>query len=377
MSWQRISMILRKEFIQIRRDSMMIRLIFLAPIMQLIIFGYAITSDVEHVATGILDMDNTRQSRELVSRFTAVPKHFVVRHLSAPAEINALLDSGSGQMAVTIPRGFSSDLASGRNAKVQVIIDGSDSKTASMIAGYSSAICSEYSQQINAVGQIRSGGTTRGLPTIDLRVRAWYNPDLKSVNYMVPGVLCLILMVITMMLTSLAIVREREIGTLEQLIVTPIKPIELMLGKIAPFAVIGLIDVLSIVLVASLWFKVPIEGSLVLLFALTLVFLSASLGLGLLVSTVSRTQQQAMMVSFFIMQPSVMLSGFMFPIDAMPAPIRALTYLIPLRYYLEIIRGIFLRGAGIQILWPQMLCLLVLGGLLLSGSILRFTKKVG
>jgi ABC-2 type transport system permease protein len=377
MSWQRIFQILRKELIQIRRDPMMLRLIFLAPLFQLMIFGYAITSDVEHVATGILDMDNTIKSREIVSRFTASRRYFDVDRLAAPRDVNFFLDSNKGQMAITIPRGFASDIACGRTGKVQVVIDGSDSKTASLIGSYASEICSGYSAQINTESLMRKGGISRPLPSVDLRVRTWYNPDLKSVNYMVPGVLSMILMVITMMLTSLAVVREREIGTLEQIIVTPIRPLELMLGKILPFAMIGLVNVISIVLVANLWFRVPVAGSMLLLMALTLVFLTASLGLGLLISTVSRTQQQAMMVSFFIMQPSVLLSGFMFPIDSMPPAIQCITYLIPLRYYLQIVRGIFLRGVGIEVLWPQMLCLMLLGGLLFTASIVRFTKRVG
>ncbi|MEN6415227.1 MAG: ABC transporter permease [Armatimonadota bacterium] len=377
MSVKRILHILKKELIQIRRDPMMIRLIFFAPIMQLFIFGYAITSDIEHVTTAILDMDNTSRSRELVSRFAASPRYFVLSYIYSPRDVDTLLDSGRAQMAITIPRGFASDISSGRTADVQVSIDGSDSKTASIIGNYANTVCAQYSQQIITERLMRSGGTSVSLPSVDLRIRAWYNPDLKSVNYLVPGVLCLILLVVTMMLTSLAIVREREIGTLEQIIVTPIKPLELMLGKVTPFAAIGMINVLTIVLAASLWFKVPIEGSVLLLFALTIIFLTASLGLGLLVSTVSRTQQQAMMVSFFIMQPSVLLSGFMFPLDAMPVAIQYLTYLIPLRYYLEIVRGIFLRGVGIEVLWPQALCLLGLGGALLAASVVRFNKKIG
>lgn len=377
MSGKRILHILKKELIQIRRDPMMLRLILVAPIMQLLIFGYAITSDIEHVSTAILDMDNTQQSRELISRFAASPRYFVLQYIDSPRDIDPLLDSGRAQMAITIPHGFASDIISGRSADVQVAIDGSDSKTASIINNYANTVCARYSRQINTENALRSGNITATLPSVDMRIRAWYNPDLKSANYLVPGVLCLILMVVTMMLTSLAVVREREIGTLEQIIVTPIKPLELMLGKITPFAAIGMVNVLTVVLIASLWFRVPIEGSILLLFALTIVFLTASLGMGLLVSTVSKTQQQAMMVSFFIMQPSILLSGFMFPLDAMPPAIRYLTYAIPLRYYLEIVRGIFLRGVGVEVLWPQMLCLLGIGSLLLLASVIRFAKKVG
>lgn len=377
MSRDRILHILRKELIQLRRDKLMMRIVLLAPIMQLIVFGYAITSDIEHVSTAVLDMDNSSYSRELVSRFAASPRYFTLQHISAPAEIDRLLDSGRAQMAVTIPRGFASDIISGSPADVQVVVDGSDSKTASAVANYANGVCAQLSEQIYTETLLRSGGAGVTLPVVDTRIRAWYNPDLRSANFLVPGVLCLILLVVTMMMTSLAVVREREIGTLEQIIVTPIKPLELMIGKVIPFAAIGMINVATIVVVAALVFKVTVAGSLLLLFALTVVFLTASLGMGLLVSTVTRTQQQAMMVSFFIMQPSVLLSGFMFPLDSMPTPIRAITYLIPVRYYLEIVRGIFLRGVGVEVLWPQTLCLLGLGSMLLYASVLRFSKRIG
>ncbi len=378
MSWRRIVYITRKELLQVKRDPKMIRLMLLAPIFQLIVFGYAITSDVQHITTAILDMDNTSQSREFVRRFTSVPRYFkVVDTLSSPRPIDKLLDSGDAQMAIWIPKGFAADLGRGKQAEVQFILDASDSKAASIIGGYVNAVTAGFSRDVLTRFAASSGGSLGALPQIDARVRVWYNPDMRSVNFMVPGVICLILLIVTMMNTSLAVVREREIGTLEQLIVTPIRPIELMIGKIVPFVLMGIVDVLLIVAVAVFWFKVPIAGSMLLLLGLTIVFLSTSLGLGLLVSTVSHTQQQAMMTSFFVIQPSILLSGFMFPIDSMPRAIQIITYAIPLRYFLEIIRGIFLRGVGLEALWPQALCLLVLGSLLLWASVVRFVKKVG
>lgn len=377
MSWQRILYILKKELIQLRRDPLMLRLVFVAPVMQMIIFGYAITFDIEHVKTAVLDMDNTSQSRELIQRFAASPRYFDLTYINSPAQIDKTLDSSSAQMVINIPRGFASDIISGRTANVQILLDGSDSTTASTAANYANSICSQFSAQVFTRNAIRSGAANIAIPGVDLRIRPWYNPDLKSSNYLVPGVLCMILLIITMMLTSLAIVREREIGTLEQIIVTPIKPVELILGKVTPFAIIGLIDVGIIVLAAAIFFKISIAGSILLLFALTAVFLMVSLGFGLLISTVCKTQQQAMMVSFFIMQPSILLSGFMFPLDAMPVPIYILTYLIPLRHFLEIVRGIFLKGVGIEVLWPQTLWLLALGSLLLFSSVKRFVKKIG
>jgi len=234
-----------------------------------------------------------------------------------------------------------------------------------------------YGQRVRTSLAVRHGLAQTSVPSVDLRPRAWYNPDLRNVNFLVPGVLCLILLVVTMMLTSLAIVREREIGTLEQLIVTPIRPLELMAGKLIPFAMVGFVDVGIIITLARWWFGVTMAGSVLLLLALTTVFLSASLGLGLFVSTVSRTQQQAMLTSVFIMQPQILLSGFMFPIENMPRAIQVLTYAIPLRYYLEIVRGIFLRGVGLDVLWPQALALVGIGGALFVASALRFTKRVG
>ncbi len=377
MSLMRIFHIVKKELIQVRRDPKMLRLIIVAPIIQLMIFGYAITSDIRHISTAVLDMDNTSRSRELVSKFEASPTYFDIRYrLSSPEEIAGLLDSGKVQLALWIPKGFARDIGSGHSGQVQAVIDGTDSATASAVGGYLNAITSRYSQRLAFRAIQYRGQSEAALPQVSADVRAWYNPDLKSVYFLVPGVLCMILLITTMMLTSLAVVREREIGTLEQIIVTPIRPVELVIGKIVPFALIGYVNVIMIVVAATLWFHVPIRGSLLLLFALTTVFLTASLGTGVFVSTVSKTQQQAMMVSFFIMQPSILLSGFMFPIDNMPRLIQYLTYIIPLRYYLEIIRGIFLRGVGVSVLWPQALALLILGGVLITASTLRFTKKV-
>lgn len=377
MSFMRIYHIVKKELIQIRRDPKMMRLIIISPIIQLVIFGYAITSDIQHVSTAVLDMDNTTQSRSLISRFEASSRYFNVNyHLLSSDEVSGLLDSGKAQMALWIPRGFASDIGSGRSGKIQIVLDGTDSATALAVGNYVNAITSKYSEQIAGAALENRGEAPLPLPQVNANVRAWYNPELKSVNFLVPGVLCMILLITTMMLTSLAVVREREMGTLEQIIVTPIKPLELVIGKIVPFAMIGYVNVIMIVVAATVWFGVPIKGSLLLLFALTTVFLSTSLGTGVFVSTVSKTQQQAMMVSFFIMQPSILLSGFMFPIDNMPKLIQCLTYIIPLRYFLDIIRGIFLRGVGLSVLWPQALTLFVLGCLLITASTLRFTKKV-
>ncbi len=376
INWQRVMHVVRKELLQLKRDKKMMGPIFIAPIFQLLVFGYAITSDIKNVHTVMVDMDHSQYSRQLIERFRGAGETFSLdKQADSPVLVDKLLDSGLSQLAIVIPKGFQRAIGRGDTAPVQAILDGSDSKTASLINSYVNAVVSGFSRQ-RVDTWLRARGSTLQMP-LQVRPRNWYNPDMRSVNYMVPGVLCLILMVVTMMLTSLSIVREREIGTLEQIIVTPITNLELMLGKMIPFAIIGMVDVVLILLVSTLWFKVPIAGSILLLLVLTMVFLTATLGLGLFISTISRTQQQAMMVSFFIMQPSILLSGFMFPVDNMPQAIRLLTTVIPLRYYLEIVRGIFLRGVGIEVLWPQTLALVGLTALLVWGSVKRFVKQVG
>ncbi len=377
MNWLRILSIARKEVLQIRADPRMLRVLFLAPIGQIFVFGYAITTDITHISLAVLDQDRTAASRRLISRFEGAPETFQLRYrLERPDEIDQLLDHAQAQAALWIPKGYAARAAQGGPAPVQVVIDGADSRTAATISGYIQTVMHTESMAIR-LQQLRHAGMGAIQAPVRAEPRVWYNPDLRSANYLVPGVLCLILLVVTMLLTSLAVVREREVGTLEQLNVTPLRPLELMLGKTLPFAVIGLIDAVLIVLAATLWFQVPVHGSLALLLGATLLFLFTTLGLGLLISTVSQTQQQAMMISFFVMQPSVLLSGFMFPVDSMPIAIEWLTRLIPLRYYLEVVRGIFLRGVGPVELWPQLLWLTVLGLALMTFSVRRFTKRAG
>jgi len=376
MSWRRIRYIVKKEFIQIRRDPKMLRIVLVAPVFQLIIFGYAVTTDIKHVPTAVVDADRTRQSRDLVSRFANSGYFDVNFHLETPRDTGPLLASGRAQAAIWIPKGFAKDLALGRSAALQIVLDGTDSATAGVVMGYAGGIVRRFSEDVLSERMQRVRLRLAHTPGIDERIRVWYNPDLKSVNYMVPGVLCMILLIVTMLLTSLAVVREREIGTLEQLIVTPIRTVELIIGKTIPFIAIGYVDVTLILLVARWHFGVPIAGSIPLLLMLTGVFLMTTLGVGLFVSTVSRTQQQAMMTTFFIMMPSILLSGFMFPIENMPRPVQYFTYLLPLRYYLEIIRGIFLKGVGLDVLWPNAAALLVFGIVILTLSALRFAKRI-
>jgi ABC-2 type transport system permease protein len=260
---------------------------------------------------------------------------------------------------------------------VQLLLDGSDSMTAAMIAGYAGGIAGQYSARVAAERMERLRTRVDRLPALGERTRVWYNPELRSVNYMVPGVLSMILFLVTMLLTSMAIVKEREIGTLEQLVVTPITARELVVGKTLPYILVGFVNMILVLALSVFWFRVPVAGSVPLLFALSLPFILTSLGIGLLISTVSVTQQQAMMATFFIMMPSIILSGFIFPIANMPAGIRWVTYAIPLRYFLEIVRGIFLKGNGIAVLWPQVVTLLLVGAGILNLAVLRFRKRLG
>lgn len=376
MRAQRIAHLIRKEFIQLRRDPRMLRIVLIAPVLQLLIFGYAVTTDIKHIPTAIIDMDGSRASRELVSRFQHTGYFDVRYYLQRPQELTPLMDGGKVLVGIHIPRGFARQVARGESASLQVIVDGTDSTTSGMVMAYASGLLRRYSEEVMRDRYRRAQVRLVQLPMVEERVRVWFNPELRSVNFMVPGVLCTILLVITMVLTSMAIVREREVGTLEQLVVTPIRAHELMLGKTVPFVLIGFVDVLLILLVATLWFQVPLKGSLALLLALTLTFVLTSLGLGLFISSISHTQQQAMMTAFFIMLPSILLSGFMFPIENMPRVIQWFTYLIPLRYFLSIVRGIFLKGVGLEVLWTDALALLGIGLLVFVLASFRFTKRM-
>ncbi len=377
MNWHRVRHIIRKEFRQLRRDPRLLQIVLLAPLFQLFVFGYAVTTDVRHIATAIYDEDRSAASRALVDRFVH-SRYFDYQYvITDPKQVNQLLDRGQAQLILHLAPGFGEDLARNRPAQVQVILDASDSVTAGIISGYAAGVIERYSREVVVTRLDRLRATVPQVPGVSGELRVWYNPDLRSANYMVPGVLGSLLLVVTMILTSLAIVKEREIGTLEQLVVTPINPRELMLGKTLPFALLGFVNLSLVLLVATLWFHVPLRGSLLLLYLLTAAFLLASLGLGLFISTVSRTQQQAMVTGFFVMMPFIMLSGFMFPIQNMPRVVQWLTYLIPLRYYLVIIRGIFLKGNGLEVLWPQALALLGIGVGILALSAARFSKRLG
>jgi ABC-2 type transport system permease protein len=370
--------IIRKEYLQLRRDPTMLRLTFLSPVIQLLILGYAASLDVSRIPLVVCDMDHTRSSRELTTRFTSSGTFTLVGEVPSINDIDHQIDDGHASMALVLPRGFGAGIAGNRTVQVQAIADGSESNSAVIGLSYASIIVAAYSQAIGLKAYTRLRNAGLKLASVSPETRIWYNPAVKSRNYMIPAVLAMVLMLSTMLLTSLAVVREKEIGTMEQLIVTPIKPWQLLIGKLAPFSILGLIDIIIVLAIATLWFHVPLKGSIPLLFLLCFIFELTTLGLGLLISTVSKNQQQAMMTSqFFIMQPMMQLSGFAFPIENMPKVIQFVTNFIPLRYFMSIIRGIFLKGSGIRELWPNALALLIFGLVIFIISVNRFQKKLG
>jgi ABC-2 type transport system permease protein len=361
---ERLIEIIRKEFRQAFRDPRMRSMLFVPPLVQLIVFGYAANLDVEKARIAWMDQDHTPRSTDLIQAFTGSSRFEMVAYPANDAEVQALLDSNRVDAVVRVLPGFGRDIARGRSTAVQILINGTNSNTASIVANYATSIVARYS------------AGNRGAPALETESRVWFNADLRSRNYFVPGVVVNVIMLVTLMLTAMAIVREKEIGTMEQLMVTPIRPIELMLGKTLPFAAVGLVDTALVVTVAILLFHVPFRGSFLLLLVCAVLFLMTSLGAGLFISTISRTQQQAMMTTFLFFQPFFMLSGFAFPIRNMPAAIQVITYLNPMRYFMEIVRGLFLKGSGASVLWPQMLALGIFGAAVLSISALRFRKRL-
>ncbi|MDY0376606.1 MAG: ABC transporter permease [Desulfobacterium sp.] len=374
--WERVKHMLIKEFIQIFRDTKMKGIIFMMPIIQVLVFGYAVTTDVEHVATAVYDLDNSVASRELIARFVNSGYFEILEYVTEEDRARNLMDRGKVRTIIRMNSGFGDDLRAGRTAGLQVIVDGTDSNTAGIVLDYSAKIVGEFSRKILVTRSMRLTGSAQEPGRVEMQTRAWFNENLESRNFYVPGVIAIIVMLITLMLTSMAVVREKEIGTMEQIMVTPITSAEFILGKTVPFALIGFADVVLITLIGVFWFEVPIRGNLGLLFLATSLYLMTTLAIGLLISTVSQTQQQAMMSTFFFYFPAVLLSGFMFPIANMPTVIQWLTYLNPLRYFLVIIRGIFLKGVGPEILWPQMLALLIMGLATLWLASSRFKKTL-
>jgi ABC-2 type transport system permease protein len=391
--------IIRKEFIQLRRDRKMIPMLIGSPLIQLLVFGFAANLDVRHVPMMVMDRDHTSASRALVERFTGSRYFDYVGAARVGEEIDRALVGGKAQVALVIREGYGAAAASGGSPEVQLIADGSEANSAVLGMGYASVIVSEVSaglvrERLQALGGRGGGGggasmgttpitattNARSFPSagrVDLVPRAWYNPDLRSRWFYIPAILAMVLLLTTMVMPSMAVVREKEIGTLEQLIVTPVRSWQLIVGKLFPFAAIGLATTLLVTALSVLGFGVPLRGSLLLLMFLTALFLFSTLGLGLLASTLAKNQQQAMMASIFLlMMPMIYLSGLIFPIENMPRLIQLGTYGIPLRYYNTIIRGIFLKGVGLETLWPEAVVLLAYGLGILGLASARFRKRL-
>jgi ABC-2 type transport system permease protein len=366
-----------KEFIQVFRDKRTRFILIGPPIIQMLVFGYAATYEIRHVPTVVVDLDNSQESRDLISLFTSSPYFDVQHELTNSRQIGDMIEQGKTTVGIEIDAGFAQKLRKGETAPVQVIVDATNSNTALIASGYISQIALGFAQQYqrDRIARI-APQLAEAIPQVELEPRPWYNPRLSSRWFFVPGVIGSLTLVLVVTLTAFAVVREREIGTLEQIMVTPIRPAEFILGKTLPFFLIGLFDVSLIAAVGTLWFRIPFRGHFSVLLTGSVLFIVCMLGVGLLISTVSSTQQQAMVTAFFFIMPAIAFSGFGFPISTMPHWMQILTYAVPLRYFLIVLRGTYLKGVGFQILWPQMAAMAALGVGLLTVAILRFHKAL-
>ena len=381
----RLRCIIKKELTQTFRDPRARGMLLMPPLIQLLVFGFAVNLDVDSAKIAWMDQDRTPESRELLANFEGSGRFVIAETPSSDAAMQSLLDRGKVDGVIRVLPGFAKDLERGRSSSVQVLLDGTNSNTASIVSAYAGQTIARYGasvmedrQRSKAVpGTMSSGGAVHAaVPAMTTSTRVWFNPELKSRNYFVPGVIVNIIMLVTLSLTAMSIVREKEIGTMEQLMVTPIRPTELILGKTLPFVLIGFFDMLLVMAAALLIFRVPFVGSFGLLCLAALLFIMTTLGAGLFISTVSHTQQQANMATFLFFQPFSMLSGFTFPIRNMPDAVQYFTYLNPMRYFLEVVRGVFLKGSGLDTLWPNFLALGVIGVVILSLSVMRFHKQL-
>jgi ABC-2 type transport system permease protein len=373
----RIRQMMIKEFIQVLRDKRTRFILIVPPIIQMLVFGYAATFEIRHVSTIVVDYDHSQQSRDLVSRFTSSPYFDVIAQPESTRKLAGAIENGKATIGIQIDAGFAQALGSGQSAPVQVIVDATNSNTALIAAGYISQIAAGFAQEYQQTRINLTAPQLRNvIPAVQLDYRPWYNTDLRSRWFFIPGIIGSLTLVLVITLTAFGVVREREIGTLEQIMVTPIRPAEFILSKTLPFFLIGLFDVSLIAVVGSFWFQVPFRGHLSVLFTGAVLFLICMLGVGLLISTVSSTQQQAMVTAFFFIMPAIVFSGFGFPISTMPPWLQYMTYASPLRYFLVVLRGTYLKGIGMDILWPQMAAMAGLGSAFLLLAIVRFRKSL-
>jgi len=369
----RLLTIMRKEFIHIRRDPRTLIIMFFIPVMQMFLLGYAATTNVEHLRTAVLDQDRTARSRALIDAYRASNYFDIVYYVEDKEALLALLDSGEARAGMIIPQGYGHALARGEEVQIAFFIDGSDPNVANTAFSAAQSVGQAQSVEVTMQALSRQAGQ---LPGIEVRPRVLYNPEMKSSSFMIPALIGTIMQYLTTLFTALAIVREREQGTIEQLIVTPIKSWELVVGKVLPYVIIAFWDLGEILLVGVFWFKVPVRGSVPLLLALALLFLLTCLGIGLLISATAHTQQEAMFMAFLILLPSIFLSGFFFPLEAMPLVLRGISYAIPLRYFLIIVRSIVLKGVGIAPLTDEVIALAIFGTVIMFAATRRFRKRL-
>ncbi len=376
MPGSRLLALIRKEFIQIVRDPRTLMITFGIPVVQMFLLGYTATTDVRDVPMVVFDQDRTPEARALLDAYRAADYFKLTYDVNSESDLQALIDGGQARAGLIIPPGYGALVSTGETASVAFVLDGSDPNVASTSLAAAELIGQSFSTQLTLQTLQRQGLASAFHPAVQVRSRVWYNPDLVSAVFMVPALIGMILQLLTTMLTATAIVRERERGTIEQLIVTPIRSWELIVGKMVPYTLLALFDTGEVLLVGTLWFGVPIRGSLVLLIALCCLFLVGSLGIGLLISTVAKTQQEAMMLSWFTLLPTVFLSGFLFPLAAMPIWLQLVSYVIPLRYFLIIIRSILLKGVGARVLAPEILALTVFAAVVMTLAALQFRKRL-
>jgi ABC-2 type transport system permease protein len=371
-----IKYIVRKEFIHIKRGNML-PMILVAPLIQIIIFGYVLTTEVKHIPLMILDRSNSTYSRELANKFSHT-EYFNLKTISRDlSDIQPALTRGDVICALNIPADFEANIKKGRETQVQFITDGSDSNAGNMAVGYASGIIASYSAELFKEKMDRFKMVIGSIPGVSMEERVWYNPDLSNTNTMIPGIAGMILMIVTMMVAALSLVKEKENGYMEHLMVTPIKPYELLIGKIIPYILFGLLDIILITVLGILIFGIPFKGNFILLLSLSLINIFVNLGVGIFISTISATQQQAMISAIFFMFPNMLLSGFIFPIKNMPVFIQYLTYVLPLRYYMVILRGIFLKGLTFVNLLPETIALLLYAVVIFTLSVKKFRRTVG
>jgi len=368
---KRVLAIIKKEFSQIKRDKRTIAIIIMMPIMELLLFGYAASTSVDHIPTAVLNNDIGMESGELLEGFANSQYFDLDYHVKSMSDIEEYIDHGYAKAGVVIPPNYSEDIKNGKTAQIQLIVDGTDPTTAQTILSSAGGVVQSMSVEISK----KTMGSAMTQP-LDLRSRVWYNPDMSSIYFNIPGLIGVILQTVTLMLTSFSIVRERERGTMEQLIVTPITKMELMVGKIIPYVIIGFVDIVLALAISVFWFQVPIAGSISLLLLFSVIFLFGALGVGLLISTVSKSQLQAMQLSMFMIMPNILLSGYMFPREAMPSAIYALSTVLPLTYFIKVLRGIILKGNGFMELFTEFIILIVFGIVFLALATFKFKKKI-